>query len=110
MNAIKIIVGAALVIHIVLSIPVIIADPGLGTFMSLLSERETWGFQIFSDLVLSFIVIGTLIYLIEGSWKTALMWFVAINILGNPVSAIYVLINMNKIQARLSPPTAQTVA
>ena len=110
MNVIKIIVGAALLIHILLSIPVIIADPTLTTFVALLGERETWGFQIFSDLVLSFILITTLIYFIEGSWKIALAWFVAINLFGNPASAVYLLINMNKIQARLSLVKTPTTA
>jgi hypothetical protein len=102
MNATKIIIGIALAVHVYFSIPVIIADPWLATFFEIFENCETWAFQITSDLFLGFLLFAIMIYLVEGSLKTAVWWFVGINLIGNPAAAIYVLINMNKIQKKLA--------
>ena len=106
MNTPKIIIVIALIVHVVLSIPVIIADPTLSTFMSILSQRETWAFQITSDLLFGFVLFGVLVYLIESSLKTAALWFVVANLLGNPAFAIYLLLNIDNLRVAFRPPLA----
>jgi len=106
MNIVKGIVGVALLIHIILSIPVIMADPALATFVDLLGQRETWGFQIFSDFLLGLILFATMIYFVEGSLKVAALWLVVMFCFGNPATSVYLLLNLNKVQERLSPAAA----
>lgn len=103
MKTTKIIVCIALVVHILFSIPVIIADPTLSSFVGIFGARESWAFQITSDLLFGFVLFAVLVYGIEGSLKKAVMWFVAANLLGNPAFAIYLLLNLDKLGKTKSP-------
>tara|TARA_R110000787_G_scaffold33575_5_gene87883 strand:+ start:593 stop:835 length:243 start_codon:yes stop_codon:yes gene_type:complete len=69
----------------------------LTTFLEIFSQRETWAFQITSDLLFGLLLFAILIYGIEGSVKTAALWFVAANLLGNPAFAIYLLLTFDKL-------------
>lgn len=50
-----------------------------------------------SDLLFGFVLFSVLVYTLENSFKKALMWFVLANLLGNPVFAIYLLLNLDKL-------------
>ena len=100
------IVFIVLIVHILFSIPVLIADPTLTTFMEILGQRETWAFQITSDLLFGFVLFAILVFTIENSVKKALLWFVAANLVGNPAFAIYLLLNMAKIRGEGVPAIA----
>lgn len=107
MKITKIIICVGLVIHVLFSIPVIIADPTLTTFMEILNQRQTWAFQVTTDLLFGFVLFAVLVYTLENSLKKALMWFVIANFIGNPAFAIYLLINLDKLgSARLQPSEA----
>ncbi|MBV1930891.1 MAG: hypothetical protein KUG71_04170 [Porticoccaceae bacterium] len=106
MKITKIIICVGLIVHVLFSMPVLIADPTLTTFIEILNQRETWAFQVTSDLLFGFVLFAVLVYTLEGSLKRALMWFVVANLLGNPAFAIYLLLNLDKLSsARLQPST-----
>ncbi len=104
MKTAKIIVMLGLTLHLLLTVPVILADPTLTTFLEIFSQRETWAFQITSDLLFGFLLFAVLVYGIDGSLKTAALWFVAANLLGNPAFAIYLLLNIGKLGADQRKP------
>ena len=106
MKTAKIVICIALIIHILFSIPVIIADPTLATFMEILGQRETWAFQITSDLLFGFVLFAVFVYALENSLKKAVMWFVLANVLGNPAFAIYLLLNMDRLRSSKTLPSS----
>lgn len=88
-------------VHLYVMGTVLIADPTLSTFVSILDEPKTWAFAITSDLLMGFGLFAIVIYFFERSVKVAAFWFVLLNLLGNPVGAVYLLMNMKKIEDRL---------
>ncbi|RLA44608.1 MAG: hypothetical protein DRR06_09275 [Gammaproteobacteria bacterium] len=106
MKTTKIIIYIVLIIHILFSIRVMIADPTLTTFVEILGQRETWAFQITSDLLFGFVLFAVLVYTLENSLKKAVMWFVLANVLGNPAFAIYLLLNLDRLRSGKTLPSS----
>ena len=90
-------------VHLYVMSTVLIADPTLVTFMAILDEPKSWAFAITSDLLLGFGLFALVIYYFERSVKAAVIWFILLNVFGNPAGAVYLLMNMQKIQDRLKP-------
>ena len=93
-------------VHLYVMGTVLIADPTLVTFMAILDEPKSWAFAITSDLLLGFGIFALVIYYFEQSVKAAVIWFVLLNLFGNPAGAVYLLMNMKKIEDRLAPARA----
>jgi hypothetical protein len=88
--------------HLYVMGTVLIADPTLSTFLPILSEPKTWAYAITLDLIMGFGLFAIAIYLFEKSLTAAVLWFVALNLFGNPAGSVYLLINMKKIEDRLA--------
>lgn len=107
MSGIKIcamVCGAVLVAGITLAA---IADPMLTGFIGMLDQPTGWPAIVTLDLMIGFLFLSFMIYFVEGDVTKTLYWAVPLFILGNIVSAVYLVVNLDKIRGRLSAP-AQT--
>ncbi|MCC6297209.1 MAG: hypothetical protein IT469_10930 [Pseudomonadales bacterium] len=78
----------------------VLADPGLGGFLAVL--REPWGLVVTLDFVFGCLLLTWVIYFIEGSARAAVLWGVALFVIGNIVGAIYLLTRLERIRGRLA--------
>ncbi len=78
-----------------------LADPGLAGFLTVL--REPWGLVVTLDFAFGCLLLTWLIYFIEGSARAAVLWGVALFVVGNIVGAVYLLTRLQRIRARLAP-------
>lgn len=76
------------------------ADPTLAGFVAVL--REPWGLVVTLDFAFGCLLLTWLIYFIEGSARAALLWGVALFVVGNIVGAIYLLTRLERIRGRLA--------
>lgn len=77
-----------------------LTDPGLTGFLAVL--REPWGLVVTLDFVFGCLLLTWLIYFIEGSAPAAVLWGVALFVVGNIVGAIYLLTRLERIRGRLA--------
>lgn len=92
-------VGLYLVAFGALFIWALIKDPTFSGFFN--SLVEPWVLTVWLDFVFGCLLLSWMIYLVEGSVKATLMWAIPLFIVGNIVGAIYLLLNVNKIKARI---------
>ena len=94
-------IGLYLLAFVALFAWALVNDPLAKGFIAALSEPWVW--VVWMDFVFGCLLLSWIIYFIEGSAKTALMWAIPLFIVGNIVGAVYVLLNLEKIKSRLSP-------
>ena len=58
-----------------------------------------WGIATTADLYLGICLFGIIVWRLERSAVTALVWMLPAIVLGNPVPALYVLLNLKRIPA-----------
>ncbi len=58
-----------------------------------------WGIATTADLYLGICLFGSIVWRLERSATKALLWTIPAFVLGNPVPAIYVLLNLKRIPA-----------
>lgn len=101
MEKIKLVVLGYAAVMVLLTVWGFYIDPGFASFFSSLSFREPWPLTVTLDFVLGLLLFSIVIYLIEGSARKAVCWGVLMFLMGNIISAIYLLLNMDKIRTRL---------
>ncbi|HDY82183.1 MAG: hypothetical protein DRQ65_05030 [Gammaproteobacteria bacterium] len=79
-------------------------DPGLVSFVG--SLGQPWPTVVLLDFVFGCLLFSWMIYFVEGSAKSAIPWAVALFVVGNIVSAIYILVRFDKIQQRIGSGNA----
>jgi len=75
--------------------------PLFTSLAQLLSNPWSAGYAVFLDLLLGIVLFSIIIYLNEKSKKAAIVWIIALVALGNIVSAIYLIVNLQKIARKL---------
>lgn len=78
------------------------ADPMLTGFFEILDQPTGWPAIVTLDLMIGFLFLSFMIYFVEGDVTKTLYWAVPLFILGNVVSAIYLIVNLDKIRGRLA--------
>lgn len=96
-------IGIYLLAFIVLFVWALVNDPLAKGFFAILGEPWVW--VVWMDFVFGCLLLSWIIYFIEGSAKTALIWAIPLFIVGNIVGAAYVLLNLEKIKNRISLST-----
>ena len=81
-----------------------LADPMAAGFFALLAQPNTWPFVVLVDLSFGLLFFVLFIFAIEGDMTRTVLWAVPMLLFGNIVSAIYLIVNLDKVRARL--PTA----
>ncbi|NQV22666.1 MAG: hypothetical protein HQ511_14730 [Rhodospirillales bacterium] len=102
MNGFKICAVICLVALVVGIAGATMADPMLTGFFEILDQPTGWPFVVTLDLMVGFLFLSFMIYFVEGDVAKTLYWAVPLFILGNVVSAVYLIVNLNKIRGRLS--------
>ncbi len=90
-----------LAVHLAVSGRVLVQDPTFSSFIRIL--YEPWGLQVTLDLLFGFLLMAFVIYVIEGDIKRTAWWTLALFTFGNPVSALFILMRMDKMGQKLSP-------
>ena len=80
-----------------------ISDPTLATFFSILVHPEQWAFVVATDLTIGLCFFILFIYAIEGDLTKTVFWALPMLVFGNGVSAVYLIVNLSKVRARLNP-------
>lgn len=93
-NNFKWIIILALVAHLV-ACGVAYQMVGFSGFDQVLAQP--WGIVTILDLVLGAVCITAVIFTLEKNWQTAALWSVPIFILGNVVTAVWILIRFRQI-------------
>lgn len=95
----------AILIYLAVFVPLFVwgfyVEPSFSSFFNSLSLKEPWPLIITLDFMFGLLLLAIMIYLIEGSLKKAVIWGVLMLLIGNIVSAIYLLLNFDKIRVRL---------
>ncbi len=104
MNIVKPVTILYLVFFIALFVWAAVGDPKLAGFMA--SLNEPWSLVVLMDFVFGCLMFSWMIYFVEGSAKAALPWAIALFIVGNIISAVYILLRFNKIRQRVGMATA----
>jgi hypothetical protein len=105
MSGMKILAAICIAALVVAIVPALVADPMLVTFFAMFDQMNAWPFAVALDLMIGFVFFSFVIYLIEGDVTKALYWVVPLFLFGNLVSAVYLIVNMDKVRDRLSPAT-----
>jgi len=99
MNGFKIVVGLALLAFL--------GAMGWGAMSKWPIDMEVfssdpWLTVMLADMMIGFVLISVVIYIVEPvKWK-ALCWIVPLFVVGNGLSALWLLLNVDKIRARFS--------
>lgn len=65
-------------------------------------NSDPWLVVMLGDLMIGFALISLVIFIVEPvKWK-AMLWIVPMFIVGNGLSALWLILNMDKIRARFS--------
>lgn len=95
----------AILIYLAVFVPLFVwgfyAEPTFSSFFTSLSFSAPWPMIITLDFMFGLLLFAVMIYLIEGSTKKAVIWGVLMFAIGNIVTAIYLLLNFDKIRVRL---------
>ena len=67
---------------------------------------DPWGLVALADLYLGFIVSSTLFWCAHAKKSIACAWILALFLLGNVASAIWLAIHLPRLAAKLSAPSA----
>ncbi len=100
MNIIKPVTTLCLVLFVGLFVWAMVMDPTLAGFF--VAIKEPWSLVVMMDFVFGCLLFSWMIYFVEGSAKAAVPWAIALFIVGNIVSAIYLLLRFEKIKQRIS--------
>ncbi len=95
----------AILIYMAVFVPLSIwgfyTEPTFSSFFGSLSIMEPWPLIITLDFMFGLLLFAVVIYLIEGSFAKAVVWGVLMLVIGNVATAIYLLLNFDKIRVRL---------
>ncbi|OUS12444.1 hypothetical protein A9Q89_06045 [Gammaproteobacteria bacterium 53_120_T64] len=98
---VKLVLILRALLHLYVMAVVLVTDPALSTFFDILGQPESLAFATTSNLLLGFGLFALVIYFFERSVKSAAIWFTFLNLFSKPTGAVYLLLNMGKIQSRL---------
>lgn len=104
MNVIKPVTIVCLIFFIVLFLWAALADPILAGFLQTINEP--WNIVVLMDFVFGCLMFSWMIFFVEGSAKATLPWAIALFIVGNIISAVYILLRFNKIKQRIGQPAS----
>lgn len=104
MNIIKPVTILYLLFFIALFIWAAVGDPKLSGFLQTINEP--WNIVVLVDFVFGCLMFSWMIFFVEGSAKATLPWAVALFIVGNIISAAYILLRYNKIRDRIGQPVS----
>jgi hypothetical protein len=63
---------------------------------------DPWVTVMLTDMMIGFVLISVIIYIVEPvKWK-ALCWILPLFIIGNGLSGLWLLLNLNKIQSKFT--------
>lgn len=104
MNIIKPVTILYLVFFIALFAWAVVGDPKFAGFMA--SLNEPWNIVVLMDFVFGCLMFSWMIFFVEGSAKATIPWAIALFIVGNIISAVYILLRFNKIKERIGEPAS----
>ena len=64
--------------------------------------KDPWVIVGLGDLYIGFLLFAVLIFIVEPNKLVALLWVIPLFILGNGISALWLLINIDKFRARFA--------
>ena len=104
MNIVKPVTILYLLFFIALFVWALVGDPKLSGFLQTINEP--WNIVVLMDFVFGCLMFSWMIFFVEGSAKATLPWAIALFIVGNIISAVYILLRFNKIRERIGQPAS----
>ncbi len=104
MNIVKPVTILYLLFFIALFLWALVGDPTFSGFLQTINEP--WSIVVLMDFIFGCLMFSWMIFFVEGSAKTTLPWAIALFVVGNIISAVYILLRFNKIRERIGQPVS----